>query len=231
MAVSFSPSNSNFRIRFKWLIIAVLAIIIFAVAIPQYFSAKWPWQSPPDVAQIRDIRALKDNGLTLAGWTEEFQQKIQIGGDQWSVQQLAHTNTANPTQMVLFLKPQGQSKDQPEVEWIDLQGSQKWQTSHQRRLRVGHLTIDTFRAWTANQTFAVAQWYAMPQSGHPAPSRWFWKDQWYQWSRGDRLPWVGVSVLLPMQPLGDIAPMYPELERLSQQIQMSLDTVIFTADS
>lgn len=231
MAGSFSPSNAKLRLRFKWLIVTVLAIVITAVAIPQYLSAQWPWQSPPNVAQIRDIRALKDTGLTLDGWTEEFQQKIQIGGDQWSVQQLAQTKAATPTQMVLFLKPQGQSKDQPEVEWIDLRGSQKWQTSHPRRLRVESLWLNTFRAWNANQTFAVAQWYAMPQSGHPAPYYWFWKDQWYQWSRGSRLPWVGVSVLLPMQPLGDIAKVYPDLERLSKQIQMSLDTSVFMADS
>lgn len=231
MAVSSSSPNSDLRFRLKWLVVAVLAVMITAIAIPQYLSAQWPWQSPPAVAQIREIRALKDTGLALEGWSEEFQQKVPIGGDQWSVQQLTQTNDAEPTQMVLFLKPQGASKDQPEVEWIDLQGAQKWQTSHQRRLQAGDVSFDTFRAWTANQTFAVAQWYAMPQSGNSAPYYWFWKDQGYQWRRGSRLPWVAVSILLPMPPLGDITPVYPELEHLSQQVQAALDATVFKLDS
>ncbi|MEO0869375.1 MAG: cyanoexosortase B system-associated protein [Cyanobacteria bacterium J06642_11] len=229
--MSSSSSSSNLRVRWKWSIVAVLAVVIAAISIPQYLSAQWPWQSPPEVAQLREIRALRDTGLTLEGWTEDFQQKIPIGGDQWSVQQLTNTDATDAMQMVLFLKPQGTSKDQPEVEWIDLQGAQKWKTSHQRRLQVGDLTLGTFRAWTENQTFAVAQWYAMPQTGHPAPYDWFWRDQGYQWSRGSRMPWVAVSVLLPMPPLGDIAPVYPELEQLSQLVQASLDATVFTSDS
>ncbi|MEM6253879.1 MAG: cyanoexosortase B system-associated protein [Cyanobacteria bacterium P01_D01_bin.156] len=229
--MSLSSSESNLRFRFQWLVIAVLALVIAAVALPQYLSAQWPWHSPPNVAQIRTIRALKNSGLSLEGWSADFQQKVQIGGDEWSVQQLTQVNTTTPQQIVLFLKPQGESKAQPEVEWIDLEGAQKWQTSDQRRIHIDDLKIDTFRAWNENQTFAVAQWYAMPQSGHPAPYHWFWKDQGYQWSRDSRLPWIAVSLLLPMQPLGDINPLYPELENLSQQIQASLDANIFSADT
>ncbi|MBT9313300.1 cyanoexosortase B system-associated protein [Leptothoe kymatousa] len=231
MAVSFSSSDSKARFQFKWLVVAILALIITVVALPQYFSAQWPWQSPPDVEQIRDIRALKENGLALEGWSQEFQQKIQLGGDQWSVQQLNRLGEATPQQMVLFLKPQGVSTDQPEVEWIDLQGAQKWQTSNQRRLRVDNLMLNTFRAWNAAQTFAVAQWYATPQNGHPAPYHWFWRDQQYQWSRGSRLPWVAVSVLIPMPPLGEMAPVYEDLEQLSQQVQASLDATVFREES
>ncbi|MEM9265083.1 MAG: cyanoexosortase B system-associated protein [Cyanobacteria bacterium P01_F01_bin.13] len=226
MALSFSSSNP--KPWFKWLVVVVLAVIITAVAIPRYMSNQWPWQSPPDVPQIAVVRGLKETGLALEGWSADFQQKISIGGDQWSVQQLTHANNSTPEQVVLFLKPQGQSKDQPEVEWIDLKGAQKWQTSHHRRLRMGSLNIDTFRAWTTNQTFAVAQWYAMPTSGHPAPHHWFWRDQKYQWSRGERLPWVAVSILVPMPPLGDISPFYSDLENLSQLVQTSLGETVFS---
>ncbi len=231
MALSFNSSDSKSRSWLRWLIVALLAVMITAVAIPQYFFGQLPWQSPPGVAQIKTIRTLKDTGLVLDGWSEELQQKISIGGDQWSVQQLTHANGAAPEQMIIFLKPQGQSKDQPEVEWIDLQGAQKWQTSHQRRLREGDLSIDTFRAWTSNQTFAVAQWYALPQGGHPAPHHWFWRDQTYQWTRGERLPWVAVAILLPMPPLGDISPVYPDLKRLSQLVQSSLAKAAFEPES
>ena len=229
--MSFNPSGFKSRNWLRWLVVVVLVAMITVVAIPQYFSGQLPWYSPPGVAQIKAIRSLKDTGLALDGWSEDLQQKISIGGDQWSVQQLTHVNSSASEQMIIFLKPQGQSKDQPEVEWIDLQGAQKWQTSHQRRLRADDLSIDTFRAWTSNQTFAVAQWYALPNGGHPAPHHWFWRDQSYQWRRSERLPWVAVAVLLPMPPLGDISPVYPDLERLSQLVQTSLVKAVFSPES
>lgn len=231
MSLSLPSSDSHSRPWLKWLIVAILAAVVAGAAVPQYISGQWPWQSPPSVPQIQTIRGLKDTGLQLEGWSQEFQQKIPIGGDQWSVQQLTHTDTAVPQQMILFLKPQGQSKDQPEVEWIDLKGSQKWQTSDHRRLRIDELSVDTFRAWTSNRTFAVAQWYALPNSGHPAPHHWFWRDQFRQWSRGERLPWVAVSVLVPMPPLGDISMFFAELETLSQLVQTSLEDAVLTPDS
>ncbi|MEM7793802.1 MAG: cyanoexosortase B system-associated protein [Cyanobacteria bacterium P01_C01_bin.118] len=215
--------------RLKWVIVASLAAIIAAIALPKYVSG-WPWQTPPEVPQIRDVRELKETGLLLAGWSQEFQQKVTIGGDQWSVQQLTQVIDATPEQMILFLKPQGRSKDQPEVEWIDFEGAQKWQTSHSRRLRMGALTVSTFRAWTSNQTFAVAQWYAMPDTGHPAPHHWFWRDQKYQWSRDQRLPWVAVSLLVPMPPLGDVSLFHGDLERLSQLVQTSLESSVFASN-
>lgn len=231
MALSLSPSDPKPRSWPKWIVVLVLSAIIAAVSIPQYLSGQWPWLSPPDVAQISTIRSLKETGLALDGWSEDFQQKIPIGGDQWSVQQLTHTRGLSPEQMVLFLKPQGRAKDQPEVEWIDLKGSQNWQTSNHRRMRNGSLNIETFRAWNSGQTFAVAQWYALPQGGHPAPHHWFWLDQKYQWSRGERLPWVAVSVLVPMPPLGDISPFYADLERISQLVQVSLAESVFASDA
>ncbi len=228
MASSFSLSDS--KSWFKWLVAATLVAIMTAAALPQYFSNQWPWQTPPDVPQIRAVRELKETGLTLAGWSEDFQQKVPMSGGQWSVQQLTQAEDSTPQQIVLFLKPQGQAKDQPEVEWIDLKGAQKWQTSHQQRLRVGSLVVDTFRAWTDRQTFAVAQWYAMPDSGHPAPYHWFWRDQTYQWSRGERLPWVAVSVLVPMPPLGEVSLFYADLENLSQLVQASLEKTVFSIE-
>ncbi|NEZ61903.1 cyanoexosortase B system-associated protein [Leptolyngbyaceae cyanobacterium CCMR0082] len=228
MALSLLSANSKSRPWLRWLVVALLAAIIAAVAIPRYLG-QWPWHSPPGVAQIRDIRELKETGLTLKGWSQDFQQKITMGGSQWSVQQLTHSDNATSEQMVLFLKPQGRAEDQPQVEWIDLKGAQKWQTSNPRRLRIGNLSIDTFRAWTSNQTFAVAQWYALPKGGHPAPHHWFWRDQKYQWTRGERLPWVAVSLLVPMPPLGDVSLFYSDLESLSQLVQTALEEAVLTA--
>ena len=231
MVLSLFSSDAKPRSWVKWLVVVALAIIIAAAALPRYMYAQWPWQSPPGVAQIRAIRDLKETGLAIDGWSEDFQQKISMSGSQWSVQQLTHTSEATSEQMVLFLKPQGQANDQPEVEWIDIKGAQKWQTSDHRRLRFGTLNVDAFRAWTSSQTFAVAQWYALPDGGHPAPHHWFWQDQKYQWSRGERLPWVAVSMLIPMPPLGDVSLVYSDLERLSQLVQSSLRETVFVAPS
>lgn len=230
MVVSFDSSDPKSRSWLRWLVVVVLAAMVAVAATPQYLGGKLPWQSPPSVVHLETIRGLKDTGLSLEGWSENLQQKISLGGDQWSVQQLTDTTGSDLDQMILFLKPQGQSKDQPEVEWIDLQGAQKWETSHHRRLHLGSLHIDTFRAWTSSQTFAVAQWYALPQGGHPAPNHWFWRDQNYQWRRSERLPWVAVAVMLPMPPLGDIALVYPTLERLSQLVQTTLVETVFSAE-
>lgn len=231
MSLSSLSLVARSRPWLKWLIVAILAAVIAGAAVPQYISGQWPWHSPPIVPQIRAIRGLKDAGLKLEGWSQSFQQKIPIGGDEWSVQQLTHTDTAAEQQMILFLKPQGQSKDQPEVEWIDLKGAQKWQTSHHRRLRTENLSLDTFQAWTSNQTFAVAQWYALPGGGHPAPHYWFWRDQLHQWSKGERLPWVAVSVLVSMPALGDVSQFSSELENLSQLVQAALRDTVFAAEA
>ena len=231
MTVSLLSSGSKSRPWLRWLIVVVLTASIAAFALPRYLSGQWPWQVPPGVAQIQTIRALKDTGLAIEAWSEDVQQKINIGRTQWSVQQLTHATEAGPQQMVLFLKPQGRAKDQPEVEWIDLKGAQKWQTSDHRRLRMNALTIDTFRAWTATQTFAVAQWYSLPQGGHPAPHHWFWRDQKYQWVHRERLPWVAVSLLLPMPPLEDISLVHSDLKRLSQIVQVTMDETVFRSQS
>ena len=231
MTLSLRSSDSKSKSWLRWLIVVILTAIIAVVSIPHYLADQWPWQSPPGVPQIRAIRELKETGLAIDGWSEDFQQKITIGGSQWSVQQLTNASSSNQEQMVIFLKPQAQANDQPEVEWIDLEGAQEWQTSDHRRMRMGSLSLDTFRAWNSDQTFAVGQWYSLPEGGHPAPYYWFWRDQTYQWKRGERLPWVAVSVLIPMPPLGDVSLFYPNLERLSQLVHTALAETIFTDES
>lgn len=78
-----------------------------------------------------------------------------------------------------------------------------------------------FRAWNQRQTFAVLQWYARPDGGNPEPSHWFFADQIAQWHRR-RVPWVAVSIHIPIQPLGDIETARAQAESLGQSVQAAL---------
>lgn len=78
-----------------------------------------------------------------------------------------------------------------------------------------------FRAWNRSQTFAVLQWYAWPDGGNPDPSSWFFVDQIAQLHR-HRVPWVAVSLHIPIQPLGDIETAHTKAEALGQAVQAAL---------
>ena len=130
----------------------------------------------------------------------------------------------------IFLRPQSDPKDEPLVEWIDFNGLQRWTTDQLKSVRLlvpsstADSTLDTryFRGWNQNRTYAVMQWYAWLDGGSPKISDWFWADQWMQWRHHQRMPWVGVTVLVPMKPLGDLAPSQPVVEAIAQSIQTTL---------
>jgi len=73
------------------------------------------------------------------------------------------------------------------------------------------------------QTFAVVQWYAWATGGHPTTRQWFWVDQVAQLKR-QRVPWIAVSIQIPMEPLGDLAEIQAIAESLSQTVQATLMT-------
>lgn len=147
----------------------------------------------------------------------------------------------------IFLRPQSDAKDEPLVEWIDFGGLQRW-TADQVQSSVGLSTpsalpssasgsgaedqTDTlahrfftryFRGWNQNHTYAVMQWYAWPDGGSPKISTWFWADQWQQWRQHQRMPWVAVTVLVPMKPLGDSSDNQAVVEAIAQSIQVTLE--------
>jgi cyanoexosortase B-associated protein len=82
-----------------------------------------------------------------------------------------------------------------------------------------------FRAWTQRRTVAVLQWYAWSGGGNPAPSHWFFADQLAQLRR-NRVPWVGVCLQIPIEPLGDIEASRPFAESLGKIVQSALMQVI-----
>jgi cyanoexosortase B-associated protein len=123
------------------------------------------------------------------------------------------------------------------VEWSDVSGFQNWETDSDRSVDftvknpATKVTAQFFRGLTKRQqgssqetrrqTYAVLQWYAWSTGGHPAPSQWFFADRAAQW-QNRRIPWVAVSILVPIEPLDTIEQHWSEVESLAQTIQSTL---------
>ncbi len=213
-------------------------LVLFAVgAVPSYFSGKWAWVSPPNLVNLNEIRELTKTGLTLSGWETSAPQIVKIGGRNW-VQQ----NIQEGDRFVggLLLLNQTGPMHQPQVEWMDIDGFWRWKTDSERSLTFEvnpesspngdqgvQVKARLLRGWTTAQTYAIAQWYGWPTGGNPAPFSWFWRDRLAQ-LQGNRLPWVAVNIIIPIEPFGDIESVRPLIESLSQTIQQALIEGPFT---
>lgn len=238
--------------RYKWLLVLfILAVAAFS-AIPNYLVDRWAWEKPPELANIVALRALQQQGLSLANWQTLEQQVVEIGGHKWSYQALSPTLTAPltptssaeatpqlPQNLVLLLRPQTWHRDLPQVDWMDINGVQGWTEDSRRQIQFTTPSVGTeprsiqvsarfFRGWNQERTFAVLQWYAWPTGGSPAPSHWFWVDQGSQWRQHQRTPWIAVSLLFPIKPLGDIETVRTQAEALGQQVQSTLMATVLT---
>ncbi|MEO0540515.1 MAG: cyanoexosortase B system-associated protein [Cyanobacteria bacterium P01_A01_bin.105] len=234
MTSTTHPSAKN---RVVLAVIALLAAFIAVITLPDYLSGRWPWATPPESPHLKSLLAVREVGIALPGWQEVFKEAADFGGDQWSVQQFSQAEGAVSLedQVVVLLRPQATSVDQPEVEWIDLMGAQRWTIDSRQPLTVatdvGTVRVNFARAWNDQQTYAIAQWYAWPNGGHPAPGHWFWGDQLRQWKQRERLSWIAVSVLLPVPPLSSIGGMEPRVEETVRLVQSALETQIFNDEN
>ncbi|MEL6602352.1 MAG: cyanoexosortase B system-associated protein [Cyanobacteria bacterium J06614_10] len=242
MSFSTLPDKLTKKATVKLMVIVALALFVAVSALPRYVSS-WPWSSPLKVQNQPALQAIRDQGLTLSGWQVDDQVKTKIGGDTWSIQQLSATDQAITSEtastIFLLLRPQVWEADQPEVEWLDLKGSQQWETDSRQSLPIEvainrqenpktvRINTDFFRAWSKDQTYAILQWYAWPTGGSPSPAGWFWADQRTQWQHRQRMPWVAVSVWLPIEPLGDITPHIAAAKSLGQSVQLALSQTVF----
>lgn len=235
---------------YKWLVVLfILAIAVFSI-LPNYITDRWTWNNPPELSNIQALKTLQQQGLSMDNWRTLEQQVVEIGGHKWSYQFMSST-TASPSptstststtiftaieapqNLVLLLRPQTWHRDLPQVDWMDINGTQGWTEDSQRQLRFSVLSADAvqkpvqinarfFRGWNQERTYAVLQWYAWAGGGSPAPSRWFWADQWSQWHDRQRTPWIAVSLFFPIKPLGDIETVRAQAEAVGQQVQATL---------
>lgn len=209
----------------------LLLLLLLAVgAVPGYIKGHWQWQALPALTNQKRLRQVRHQGLNVPGWQTLEQSEQQIGGRKWSMQIIKKQGTK--TQAILFLLPQSQSKDQPEVEWTEINGWQQWDVA---QYRLGEFNVKPqaksntevkvearfFRASTNKETFAVLQWYAMPNGGNPSPLRWFLADQLAQLHK-QRAPWVGVSIMIPMEPLGQVETTWDEAKSIGETVQRAL---------
>ncbi len=216
----------------KIILLLLLVVLICLGTVPGYLAGgKWRWMSPPKVTTLSELKRLKETGLPLTGWQTVDKQKPLIGNHTWLKQDL--TDGAE-TKAILLLFPQNGPIDQPQVEWTDIQGTLNWKTDSDRTAEFtasdARITARYFRGWTTQQTYAVVQWYAWSTGGHPDQSRWFMVDRFAQ-LQNRRAPWVAISLLLPIEPLGDIEKSWSKAESLAQAVQSSLMSSVLRANS
>jgi cyanoexosortase B-associated protein len=232
----------------KIFVLVFLLILVGVVAIPGYATGRWPWTNPPPVTNLKQLKTLRQEGLTLPGWQRlSVRNNLQIGGHRWLVQKIQEIQ--HPERIaILLLLPQNGPKDQPQVEWLDIDGFHQWERDADRPLSFtvklvatpnqppSTVTAQFFRSWITNPaktpartpqpTFAVLQWYAWPNGGSPATSRWFWEDSIARLSNR-RASWVAVSIIVPIKPSDNIELYRPLVQSIGEIIQAKLMTETF----
>ncbi|MDJ0798190.1 MAG: cyanoexosortase B system-associated protein [Calothrix sp. MO_167.B12] len=212
-------------------VLVLLLCLLFIGSLPGYLAGKWQWQEPPPVNKLTELKQLRQTGLTIPGWRTVKQQEKEIDRHKWSLQLVKQEG--KDTQAIIMLFPQNGPRDRPQVEWTEIDGFWDWDIAQYRLAelifkppsdRKGEkikLKARFFRASTADKTFAVLQWYAWPNGGHPSPFQWFIVDQQAQWQR-QRAAWVAVSVILPMEPRGQVEKYWDKVRSLGEQVQTAL---------
>lgn len=222
--------------------LAVLCIMLLWVAIPSYLQGQGPWVSGAESQALPELRRLALEGLTVPGWTTEEQLERHIGSGNWMVQDLIRPHTTaggGSDRAILMLLPMKAEGDRPQIEWSDWQGIARLSTDQQQLVNLMaeipgqsvYFQARLQRAWNPDRvTYAMLQWYAWPNGGHPDPSAWFRADRRAQ-LRDRRLPWVAVNLLIETdQPLDDLGPYRATLESLGSDVQAALITGPFAAE-
>ena len=204
-----------------------LSILLAVGTVPGYFAGKWQWQNPPAVKVLGALKQIRKQGIEIPGWRTTEQKSMILGEHPWSIQTI-ESETKNATTQdtaTIFLFTQNGPRDQPQVEWSDLNGVQRWKrdSESQQNFTANQVPVTArlFRAWNSKRTYAVMQWYAWSEGGHPEPSHWFFADRLAQF-QGKRQPWIAVSILLPMEPLDDLNKYRDKITALAQPIESRL---------
>ena len=199
-----------------------LSILLAIGTVPGYLAGQWQWQNPPAVKVLGELKQIRKQGIEIPGWRTTEQKSVVVGEHPWSIQNIESTTKDTAT---VFLFTQNGPRDQPQVEWSEIDGAQRWKrdSESQQNFTVNQVPVTArlFRAWNSKRTYAVMQWYAWSEGGHPEPSHWFFADRLAQ-LQGKRQPWIAVSILLPMEPLDDLNKYRDKITALAQPIESRL---------
>jgi cyanoexosortase B-associated protein len=231
----------------KLIVLAVLCVLLVVGALPHYLQGRWTWVEPPQVSQtyLKPLQQVAKKGITVPAWNTLEHKPRELGAGKWLLQKLEADGSEawgeRQRVVTLLLRPQTTNEGasaQPQMEWIDvnsIHGLQGWKTDSDRSLKftvpggAGDREVSVearfFRGWTRQQTYALVEWYAWSDGGHPSFDRWFWLDRRAQ-LQGRRVPWTAVAILIPLEPLGDIETVRPLAESLGQKVQAQLISVL-----
>ena len=226
--ISLTSPKSDRIVQITLLIF--LSTLLVVGTVPGYLAGKWQWQNPPAVKVLGELKQIRKQGIEIPGWRTTEQKSMVLGEHPWSIQTIESetrdaTKDATKDTATVFLFTQNGPRDQPQVEWSELDGVQRWKrdSESQQSFTVNQVPVTArlFRAWNSKQTYAVMQWYAWSEGGHPEPSHWFFADRLAQF-QGKRQPWIAVSILLPMEPLDDLNKYRDKITALAQPIESRL---------
>lgn len=217
----------------RLVLLCLLTLLAVFAAVPGYFHGSWHWSDVPPVMNIYYLKKVRQLGLQLPGWQIGERAEVQIGEHFWGVQTIEREGQ-NP--ITIYLMPQEYYRMQPQVEWTDLKGVERWKTDSPTTLTFSlpgkadqQVNANFFRAWR-EQTYAVVQWYAWHQGGNPDPAHWFWADQQAQ-LRGGRVSWVAVCLKIPIDPLSDLNSHRIFAKSLAQMVQATLEREVFSKEA
>jgi cyanoexosortase B-associated protein len=215
--------------RAKLILLIVLVTIVFFTAAPSYLSQKWRWTSPLALTNLSEMKAIKQSGIDVPGWTTTLGQATTISEHQWFAQDLRQSapSGTEPLVATVLLRSQTSAKLQPQVEWADIEGVERWQSDSMQILQLqSTFSPRFFRAWTKTKTYAVVQWYAQPGGGTAQPSQWYIADRLAQWQQR-RVPWVAVSIQIPILPLDDLSKYRSNAEAIAKAVQTGVSQKAF----
>ncbi len=212
--------------------VLLLILILLISGVPGYLSGNWQWKEPPRVANLKEVKQIRKTGLKLSGWETLETVERQIGGHKWLWQKIKQKNSDKISYLLLL--PQNGPRNQPQTEWMEIKGFLQWKVA---QFETPEFTIQPtdsssntnnkikanfFRAVLKNrQTYAILQWYATPNGGSPSTFKWFVADQMAQ-LRKERVPWVAVNIMIPIEPLGEVKENWSIAQSLVEQVQASL---------
>jgi cyanoexosortase B-associated protein len=238
--------------------IALFVILLLLGAIPKYLQGKPPIDAIPE-APISSLQQLSEEGLSLDNWISVDRQNVRLGPNEWVMQTLTwdtDLSTEAPSdcgtrtrcdRATILMSPQRVQTGtaaQPQMEWLDVRGlgraqGQTWTEDQHQQIEFSPshppgqdttVQVRYFRGRTEQRSFAIAQWYAWETGGNPSLVRWFWRDRMAR-LQGRRVPWVAVSLIVPIEHLSSVEAASPFVETFARQVHEALIEQGFTSEA